>query len=129
MTERRASRTAVTVCQARAVAHGRTAPGRFADPTAMPLLRASRLIVNYQLPTLIGDAVRKVIGLLAGRQNPWATEPWRSAWSVRAMAGLLARHGFAVRSDRDLLEIADGLGVRLGQRNSMRNSRVAVAER
>jgi methyltransferase (TIGR00027 family) len=36
---RRASRTAVLVCQGRAVAHGRTAPGRFADPTAMPLLR------------------------------------------------------------------------------------------
>ncbi|WP_030439095.1 class I SAM-dependent methyltransferase [Actinoplanes subtropicus] len=284
MTERRASRTAVTVCQARAVAHGRTAPGRFADPTAMPLLRAeeqalvqrvregtppkgmaerfpyemvrgaaelivprtvaiddaaragaatqvvilgagldgrawrlempgatffevdhpasqedkrdraasltgkpptyvpvdfaqdvltdalevaghradqpttwiwegvvpyltreevaatvaavasrsasgSRLIVNYQLPTLIGDAVRKVIGWVAGRQNPWATEPWRSAWSVQAMSRLLALHGFAVRSDQDLLSIADDLGVRLGQRNSMRNSRVAVAER
>ena len=89
----------------------------------------SLLIVNYQLPTVIGDAVRKVIGLLAGRQNPWAAEPWLSAWSVRAMAGLLARHGFAVRSDQDLLEIADDLGVRLGQRNSMRNSRVAIAER
>jgi len=89
----------------------------------------SLLIVNYQLPTVIGDAVRKVIGLLAGRQNPWAAEPWLSAWSVRAMAGLLTRHGFAVRSDQDLLEIADDLGVRLGQRNSMRNSRVAIAER
>jgi methyltransferase (TIGR00027 family) len=284
MTERRASRTAVTVCQGRAVAHGRIAPGRFADPTAMPLLRpaeqavvlqvregtppkgmaerfpyemvrgaaelivprtlaiddaarggaatqvvilgagldgrawrlempgatffevdhpasqqekrdraanltgtppsyvpvdfghdvltdalaaaghradrpttwvwegvvpyltreevaatvaavaarsapGSRLIVNYQLPTWIGDVVRKIIGGMAGRQNPWAAEPWRSAWSVKAMSRLLALHGFAVRSDRDLREIADGLGVRLGQRTSMRNGRVAVAER
>jgi methyltransferase (TIGR00027 family) len=34
-----ASRTAVLVCQGRAVAHGRMAPGRFDDPTAMALLR------------------------------------------------------------------------------------------
>lgn len=35
----RASHTAVLVCQGRAVAHGRVAEGRFADPTAMTLLR------------------------------------------------------------------------------------------
>ncbi|MGC3864326.1 class I SAM-dependent methyltransferase [Micromonospora chersina] len=35
----RASRTAVLVCQGRAAAHALIAPGRFADPTAMPLLR------------------------------------------------------------------------------------------
>lgn len=35
----RASRTAVLVCQGRAAADGRLAPGRFADPTASPLLR------------------------------------------------------------------------------------------
>jgi methyltransferase (TIGR00027 family) len=35
-----ASRTAVLVCQGRAVAQGRLAPGRFDDPTAMVLLRA-----------------------------------------------------------------------------------------
>ncbi|MCL9797044.1 class I SAM-dependent methyltransferase, partial [Frankia sp. AgKG'84/4] len=34
-----ASRTAVLVCQGRAVAHGRLAPGRFDDPTAFALLR------------------------------------------------------------------------------------------
>ncbi|GAA4445430.1 class I SAM-dependent methyltransferase [Phytohabitans houttuyneae] len=34
-----ASRTAVLVCQGRAVADGRLAPGRFADPVAMSLLR------------------------------------------------------------------------------------------
>lgn len=32
-----ASRTAVLVCQGRAVADGRIAVGRFADPTALPL--------------------------------------------------------------------------------------------
>jgi methyltransferase (TIGR00027 family) len=34
-----ASRTAVLVCQGRAAADGLIAPGRFADPAAMPLLR------------------------------------------------------------------------------------------
>ncbi|GAB3942339.1 hypothetical protein GCM10027614_29200 [Micromonospora vulcania] len=35
----RASRTAVLVCQGRAAADGLIAPDRFADPTALPLLR------------------------------------------------------------------------------------------
>jgi methyltransferase (TIGR00027 family) len=40
MATARASHTAVIVCQGRAAAHGRIAPGRFADPVALPLLRA-----------------------------------------------------------------------------------------
>ncbi|KLL09918.1 MULTISPECIES: class I SAM-dependent methyltransferase [Protofrankia] len=39
MRRRPASRTAVLVCQGRAVADGRLAPGRFHDPTAIALLR------------------------------------------------------------------------------------------
>jgi methyltransferase (TIGR00027 family) len=39
-----ASRTAVLVCQARAVADGRIAVGRFADPIAMALLRREELV-------------------------------------------------------------------------------------
>jgi methyltransferase (TIGR00027 family) len=39
MEARAASQTAVLVCQGRAAAHDRAAPGRFADPTAMALLR------------------------------------------------------------------------------------------
>jgi methyltransferase (TIGR00027 family) len=39
METRAASQTAVLVCQGRAAAHERVAPGRFADPTAMALLR------------------------------------------------------------------------------------------
>lgn len=38
MGTRAASRSAVLVCQGRAVAHGRVAPGRFDDPIAMALL-------------------------------------------------------------------------------------------
>ncbi len=39
MEARAPSQTAVLVCQGRAAAHERAAPGRFADPTAMALLR------------------------------------------------------------------------------------------
>src|SRR4051812_18119981 len=40
----RASGSAVLVCQGRAVAHDRLAPGRFADPTALALLRDDEVI-------------------------------------------------------------------------------------
>lgn len=43
MTALRASRTAVLVCQARAVADGRLAVGRFADPVASRMLRPEEL--------------------------------------------------------------------------------------
>jgi methyltransferase (TIGR00027 family) len=45
----RASRTAVLVCQARAVADGRIAPGRFADPVALSLLRGPERTVVERL--------------------------------------------------------------------------------
>ena len=89
----------------------------------------SRFIVNYQIPSLLGNVVRKVIGAIAGRVNPWAAEPWRSAWTPAAMARLLALHGFAVRRDQDLLETATAMGVRLNQRYSLKSSRVAIATR
>ncbi len=41
MAKAESSRTAVFVCQGRAVAHERLAAGRFYDPTALPLLRDS----------------------------------------------------------------------------------------
>jgi methyltransferase (TIGR00027 family) len=43
--EKAASRTAVLVCQGRAAADGRLAPGRFADPVAGDLLRADERAV------------------------------------------------------------------------------------
>ncbi|MCK9893968.1 class I SAM-dependent methyltransferase [Frankia sp. AgB32] len=54
-----ASRTAVLVCQGRAVAHGRLAPGRFDDPTALALLRPDERAVVEEvrvgvLPTGVG---------------------------------------------------------------------------
>ncbi|GAA4385181.1 hypothetical protein GCM10023088_54450 [Actinomadura verrucosospora] len=48
MDTREGSRTAVLVCQARAVAHGRLAPDRFADPTASALLEPGELAAVEQ---------------------------------------------------------------------------------
>jgi methyltransferase (TIGR00027 family) len=48
-TARTASRTAVLVCQGRAAAHERIAVGRFADPTALAMLRRPERIVVERL--------------------------------------------------------------------------------
>jgi methyltransferase (TIGR00027 family) len=91
----------------------------------------SRLIVNYQAPSLLGDVARKLIGLVAAtqRSNPWATEPWRSAWTPESMAALLTRHGFTVGRDDDLIPTATAMGGPFGQRGPLGNSRFAVADR
>ncbi|WP_203727956.1 class I SAM-dependent methyltransferase [Paractinoplanes durhamensis] len=88
----------------------------------------SRLIVNYQAPSLLAGVTRKVIGAAARKVNPWAAEPWRSTWRPTAMAHLLASNGFAVRRDHDLLVTATALGVRPRQSVSLRNGRVALAD-
>lgn len=49
MNEDRASRTAVLVCQGRAAADGRIAPGRFADPVALALLREDERVPVEQV--------------------------------------------------------------------------------
>nr|WP_296064159.1 class I SAM-dependent methyltransferase [uncultured Actinoplanes sp.] len=87
----------------------------------------SRLIVNYQAPSVTGAVVRRLLGPVL-KHNPWAAEPWRSAWSPEEMAGLLARHGFTVRADNDLLTTAAALDMPSGVRSSQRNGRLAVAE-
>jgi methyltransferase (TIGR00027 family) len=46
---RRASRTAVLICQGRAAAHERLAPQRFTDPTAMTMLRADERVPVEQV--------------------------------------------------------------------------------
>jgi methyltransferase (TIGR00027 family) len=97
----------------------------------------SRLIVNYQIPLGAARAWRLVSRLLhavAGRRTVWAREPWRSSWTPAAMAALLARHGFAVSQDDDLLTLAasvplDVSALGTGRRASMSNGRFAVADR
>lgn len=92
----------------------------------------SRMIVNYQAPSVLGGVARRVVGAVVSatrRANPWATEPWRSAWSAESMAGLLGAHGFTVRRDHDLLVTANGLDMTFRQRGTLKNSRVAIADR
>jgi methyltransferase (TIGR00027 family) len=89
----------------------------------------SRLIVNYQ--TSMARLGRLVVRAMtaSGRSSVWTREPWRSAWTPSAMAGVLARHGFAVARDDDLAEVAGTLGMPVLRRRTIGRSRVAVADR
>jgi methyltransferase (TIGR00027 family) len=92
----------------------------------------SRLVVNYQAPSLrtdIGRLLMRVMAVTAPRARPWRREPWRSTWTPTSMQDLLDRHGFAVRRDDDLRAVAGALGVTPGQRGSLSTGRVAVADR
>lgn len=100
---RAASRTAVLVCQGRAVADGRVAEGRFADPVAARLLDAGERAVV--------DAVR------AGA----APEGWRARAEfegVRACAEVLVPRTVAIddalraRAPRQLVILGAGLDAR-----------------
>lgn len=90
----------------------------------------SGLIVNYQAPAVsavLGRLVARGMSAAARRPSPWRDEPRRSSWRPAALRDLLARHGFAVDSDEDLLSIAERLQVPVRQRRSLRNGRVATA--
>jgi O-methyltransferase involved in polyketide biosynthesis len=90
----------------------------------------SVLVVQYLTPGLApaaGRLVARGMSALAHRPSPWHDEPVRSTWSPGALRCLLTGHGFAVRSDTDLLAVATGLGSPTQARTSLRTSRVAVA--
>lgn len=92
----------------------------------------SRLVVNYQAPAVTARIGRRLAGFLAtlaGRPDPLAREPQRSAWTPAAMRDLLSGQGFAVVRDDDLLSVADRLGMPGRNRRSLRIGRVAVADR
>jgi methyltransferase (TIGR00027 family) len=92
--------------------------------------RGSALVVNYQQPGAAAAAGRlfaRAMLLLARTRSPWRDEPRRSAWTARTMGELLARHGFTVSSDEDMLTIAGRLPMAVHRRVSLRNGRVAVA--
>jgi methyltransferase (TIGR00027 family) len=91
----------------------------------------SRLVVNYQQPalsTVLGRLAVRAMAVLARRPDPMAGEPRRSVWTPAAWRRLLARHGFTVRSDEDLLAVAQRLAFDVGQHRSTRNGRVLVAD-
>ncbi|MFI7072894.1 class I SAM-dependent methyltransferase [Micromonospora sediminicola] len=76
-----ASRTAVLVCQGRAAADGRLAPGRFADPTASALLRPDE---------------RTVVDLVRAGTPPTGWRARVDHESVRASAEVVAPRTVAV---------------------------------
>lgn len=90
-----ASRTAVFVCQGRAVADGRAAVGRFSDPVARRLLRPEELE-----PV---DAARDGGRQVEGRER-WAVE------SVRACAEVMVPR--TVTIDDALTDAVEGRGIR-----------------
>ncbi|MEU5781964.1 class I SAM-dependent methyltransferase [Micromonospora lupini] len=92
----------------------------------------SRLIVNFQLPgksLTLGRFVARLLMASTGRRSVWAKEPWRSTWTPDAMAALLARHGFTVTGDHDLLDTARALALPVRRATSLAHSRVMVADR
>lgn len=92
----------------------------------------SRLIVNFQTPstsTNVGRFVARLLMRSAGRKSFWATEPWRSTWTSESMSALLARNGFTVAGDEDLLAIGSRLAMPIRHRRSLRHGRVMVADR
>jgi methyltransferase (TIGR00027 family) len=92
----------------------------------------SRLIVNYQSPALstkVGRLAARALAASTGRSSVWKTEPWRSTWTPAAMTALLGRHGYAVTSDRTLLQIAGTLTMEIHHRRSLGHGRVMVADR
>ena len=92
----------------------------------------SRLVVSYQaksLPVPVMRAVMRLVFWAARQEDVLAREPWRSLWRPAQMRSLLADNGFHTMSDVDLLSGATGLDLPGGNNGSLRNGRVAVAER
>jgi methyltransferase (TIGR00027 family) len=90
----------------------------------------STLVLQYQERSAIAVVGRRVSSFVArrgGLDDPMADEPWRSLWSPKAMGDLLARHGFVVNRDEDLLNIAIRIGSPTTHRRSLANGRVAIA--
>jgi methyltransferase (TIGR00027 family) len=90
----------------------------------------SCLVVNYQTPALsavIGRLAARAMTSLARQPSPWRSEPRRSSWTPNAMRHLLARHGYTVARDHDLLTMAEQLRLPVRQRRSLHNGRIATA--
>jgi methyltransferase (TIGR00027 family) len=92
----------------------------------------SRLIANYQAPSLTASLGRRLSGLMArvsGVESVLADEPWRSAWTPASFADAVSRSGWTVTSDESLLDVAGAIGSPTGRSRSLANGRVAVATR
>lgn len=92
---------------------------------------ASRLIVNYQSPSVSAAAGRllaRAMAKLARQSDPLAAEPRRSSWTPAAMAALLNHYGFTVDRDTDLLTLAQREHITVRHPRSLRHGRVVVAD-
>lgn len=102
-----------------AVVAGRSAP-------------ASRLVVAYTSPSPVRYVGRLLSRLLArgGDGDMLGEEPQRSTWSRARMRALLAEFGFAVASDRDVVEIGRALAAEVAAMGPFASAnRIAVADR
>jgi methyltransferase (TIGR00027 family) len=94
--------------------------------------RGSRLIVNYQTPSLsaaAGRAFARALALIGRRPDPLAREARRSSWTPEAMRARLGRYGLHVVRDTDLLTLAERLPMAVRHRRSLRTGHIAVADR
>ncbi|MRH87520.1 SAM-dependent methyltransferase [Nocardia sp. SYP-A9097] len=93
----------------------------------------SRLILNYATTSRLNAFGRRAVQrllTLAGRDNPMANEPFRSAWSPETLRELLSRSGFDVTVDVGLLAVAHDLDMSIIERTRFLGSgRIAVADR
>jgi methyltransferase (TIGR00027 family) len=92
----------------------------------------SRLVVNYQSPSLAAAAGRlfaRAVTVLSRRPDPLAHEPRRSSWTADSMRALLRGARFTVVSDDDLLTIAGREGITVSHPRSLSVGRVTVADR
>jgi hypothetical protein len=71
----------------------------------------------------------RVVWRVARQPDPFAHEPWLSAWAPEGMRELLRDNGFEVQSDRDLLTLSEGLDLPREGSASLGNGRIAVARR
>jgi hypothetical protein len=71
----------------------------------------------------------RLLSASTGRSNVFAREPWLSFWTPRSMGDLLARHGFTVTGDHNLLDVARELRTPVRHPASLVLSAVSVADR
>lgn len=102
------------------------------DAVASLSASGSVLVVNYQTRSWRargGRVLSTVLSRTTGLDPVTAGEPWRSLWAPREFEIALAKHGFQVVADTDLLTVAHQSGMPTRRRGSLANGRVAVSTR
>lgn len=89
----------------------------------------SRLIANYQSPSVLARVGRFIARAMAGRHSALADEPWRSLWRPSRIDRLFHTHGFAIVTDVALVDVARDIDMTIHQARSLATGRVVVADR